>query len=367
MSPSLTAGEVLARRMRSLLLTRDHTPGSVSDVVTWFGAMQSQDLTSGLFSLALRLESSRAHVEAALERREALRTWPMRGTIHLVPARDARWMVDLMGQRPLAGAAKRRASLGLSEADAERAVDVLGAALAGGGRLRRSQCLAELEKHGLSCEGQRGYHLLWYAAQRGVTCIAPDVDGEQTFVLLDEWVPDAVRLSRDEALATMAVRYYRSHGPTTRRDLAGWTGLSAADVKRSIGAAGTALQTVRLDGVEMLEAAGQGATAEHEPADDVVVLPGFDEYLLGFKERSLMLEPTDLAAVVPGRNGVFQATVVRGGLVVATWTRSARRSATVVDVRPLRPLSRQDRARVPAAFDAYARFIDGPVDVRLAD
>lgn len=372
-SGALTANQALARRMRSLLLSRDEPLGGVGDVVTWFGAMQSQDVSSGLFSLALRLETSRAEVEKALERREALRTWPMRGTIHLVPSRDARWMVEVMGARPLAAAAKRRAYLGLSEADAGRAVDILGAALTGGGRLTRAQCLDELERNGLSCDGQRGYHLLWYASQRGVTCIAPDVDREQTFVLLDEWVPDPVRLSRDEALATIAVRYYRSHGPTTRHDLAGWTGLTAAEAKRGIAVAGDLLATVTVDGVEMFEAAESGRVpapevgSAQDPDDEIMVLPGFDEYLLGFKDRSLMLDADDLAAVVPGRNGVFQATVVRGGRVIGAWKKTARRSDTVVQVRPLRALPARDRTRVVGAFDSYARFTGGPVDVRWTE
>jgi hypothetical protein len=365
----LTGSQALERRMRNLLLSLDNPPlGSVGEVVTWLGAMQSQDLTSGLFSLALRLAATRAEVESALERREALRTWPMRGTIHLVPSRDAAWMLELMGPRALAGSAKRRAFLGLDERDADRAVDVLGAALAGGGRLSRAQCLAALEQAGLSSAGQLGYHMLWYASQRGVTCIAPNVAGEQTFVLLDEWVPDPVRLSRDEALATIAVRYFRSHGPTTRQDFAGWTGLTAADAKRGIAEAGDLLSPVTVDGTEMVEAGDE----RPEPArdgldDDMIVLPGFDEYLLGFKNRSLMLDDGDLGAVIPGRNGVFQATVVRAGRVVATWKKAANRSGTLVEVRPVRTMPGRERNRVDAAFDAYRRFTGTAVDLSWVD
>ncbi len=71
---------------------------------------------------------------------------------------------------------------------------------------------------------------------------------EQTFVLLDEWVPDPHRPDRDEALATIALRYFRSHGPATRQDFAGWTGLTAADAERGIAAAGDELATVEVEG-----------------------------------------------------------------------------------------------------------------------
>lgn len=94
-------------------------------------------------------------------------------------------------------------------------------------------------------------------------------------MLLDEWVPDPVRLEREEALATIAVRYARSHGPTTVQDLAGWTGLTAADVRRGIAAAGEALVPVDVEGREMLADAAPlaaGLARSLGPADDVLAL-----------------------------------------------------------------------------------------------
>lgn len=366
----LTAADALRLRMVSLLLADRQVadrpagrPDDVAGVVTWFGAMQAQDVASGMWSLGARLPgSTHADVLAALERREALRTWPMRGTVHLVPSRDARWMVQVLGARPLAGAAARRAMIGLADDTAERAVEVLGDALAGGGRLTRAQCLQTLADAGVAVTGQLGYHLLWYASQRGVTCIAPHVDGEQTFVLLDEWVPDPHRPERDEALGLIASRYFRSHGPTTRQDFAGWTGLTAADAKRGIAVAGDALTSVRVDDVEMfVDPALLDAEA---PQTQMLALPGFDEYLLGFKDRSLMLDAAHRQAVIPGNNGVFQSTIVRGGRVIGTWKRSLTKRFTVVDVRPLVELSKADRDQAERALSSYARFMGLPLQLR---
>lgn len=359
----LTGAEALALRMTSLLL-RPHPvarPGSVADVVEWFGAMQAQDVASGEWSLGVRLPGRpQADVRAALERREALRTWPMRGTVHLVPARDAHWMLAVTGVRTLAGAATRRAQLGLSETDAERAVDVLGDALAGGGRLTRAECLATLNAAGLDTTGQRGYHLLWYASQRGVTCIAPQVGKEQTFALLDEWVPDPRRPDREEALGLLALRYVRGHGPVTAHDLARWTGLTVTDARRGIAVAGDALAPVEVGDAEALVDAAL-LDAPREPVDDVHTLPGFDEYLLGFKDRTLMLDPAHAAAVVPGNNGVFQSTVVRGGRVVGTWKRTIGKSAVSVTVQPLVPFDAALRSRVESALAGYAAYLGLPL------
>jgi hypothetical protein len=354
--------------MASLLLRErpGGRPADVAGVVTWLGAMQAQDLASGLWSFAVRLPGFTVDdVTAALERREAVRTWPMRGTVHFVPPRDVHWMLDLMGSRALAGAAKRRASLGLSEEDADRAVEVLGAALAGGGRLTRAQCITVLADKGIDTAGQLGYHLLWYASQRGVLCIAPNIGTEQTFVLLDEWVPDPYRPDREEALATIALRYFRSHGPATRQDFAGWTGLTAADARRGIAAAGDQLATVRVGGTEMwLDPAlldGVPATAQ---TGEILVLPGFDEYLLGYKDRSLMLAEEHKQAIIPGGNGVFQATVVRDGRVIGTWKRTLSKTRVQIAVQPLVPLRKTDRAGIEQAFEEYARFIQRPPEVR---
>ncbi len=291
----------------------------------------------------------------------------MRGTVHFVPARDAHWMLDLMGTRALAGAARRRAFLGLSEDVAVRAVDVLGAVLAGAGRLTRAQCLGVLAEHGIETAGQLGYHLLWYASQRGVLCIAPNIGSEQSFVLLDEWVPDPYRPGRDEALATIATRYFGSHGPTTRQDFAGWTGLPAADARRAIAAAGDRLASVTVDGAEMyLDPAVLDASAPSDPdRRDVLVLPGFDEYLLGYKDRSLMLADEHRPAIIPGNNGMFQATVVRDGRVIGTWKRTLATTKVRIDVRPLVPLGTADRRRIEQAFQRYAGFLGRSPEVHL--
>ena len=361
----ITPAEALALRMRSLLLPAVKEPSGVADVVEWFGAMQAQDLASVLWSLGARLPRyTEKQVIEALERREGLRTWPMRGTVHLIPPADARWMLDLMGVRALAGAAQRRLALGLDEKTADRAVDVLRAALQGGKRLTRGACVAALTDAGVTTAGQAAYHLLWYASQRGVTCIAPNSGKEQTFVLLDEWATDPRRPDRDEALAIMAVRYFRGHGPTTRQDFAGWMGMTVTDVKRGIAAAGDALTSVRVDDVEMyLPPALLDAPRDVEPG--FRALPGFDEYLLGFKDRTLMVDDAHKQAIIPGGNGIFQATIVRSGRVIGTWKRTlAPRNRVVVEVRPLVAFRAADRKKTETALAPFARYLERDLEVR---
>lgn len=372
----LTTRQALGLRMRSLLLAGPTGPSTVAEVVEWFGAMQAQDMASGLWSLGARLPGhTMTEVSAALERREAIRTWPMRGTVHLVPPADARWMLDLMGVRALTGAAKRRAALGLADSVAERGVEILAEALRGR-RLTRAECLATLAEAGVTLGGQMGYHLLWYASQRGVTCIAPHIGKEQTFALLEEWAPKPNTPGREEALGIIASRFFRSHGPATRADLVRWTGLTVTDAKAGIAAAGDRLTTVRVDGAEMLlapevlDAAPVGAGSAEAGAvgggarEEWVALPGFDEYMLGYKDRAMMVDEQHLPAIVPGGNGVFQSTIVRAGRVVATWKRTLGRKAVTIDVLPLMPLTAGERKHAEAALQPFAAFVGLPAQVR---
>lgn len=330
------------------------------DVARWFGAMQSQDVASGHWSLGVRaLRLTDADITDAFERAEIVRTWPMRGTIHIVPAEDVRWMLELTGSRALAGAERRRETLGLTSRDADRAVETLAQALRSQPVLTRSEALESIVDGGIDVTGQRGYHLLWYAAQCGVTCIGPQRGSDQTFVALDAWAPAQVQLARDEALAELLLRFVRSHGPVSLRDFSGWTGLTLGDAKRA--ASGNDGRLTPLAGetgevwstVELAERLRQGDDMGHTP----VALPGFDEFILGYKDRSVQVPDGAMERIVPGGNGVFRATVVIDGLVVATWKRTLSTTRVTVEVEPLTRMTKSTRSTMHAAFEPYARFL----------
>ena len=354
------------RRLASLLLSERiaRRPG---DVVEWFGAMQAQDLASGEWSFGIRCAGlTQADVYRATVDREILRTWPMRGTVHFVPPRDARWMLEVTGTRALAGAAGRRQQLGLSDATVDAAAEVLRQALRGGGCLTRAECVELLVDAGVHTAPEHGYHLLWYASQIGVTCIGPQRGKEQTFVLLDEWVPDPRQLDRDDALSVLALRFVRSHGPVTRHDLARWTGLTMGDATRAIALAGDELEPVDVGGIEMVVAAGV-LDEVAGPRPEVLLLPGFDEYMLGYKDRAAMLTDEQFERVVPGRNGVFKPTVVVDGRVAGTWSRKVRAVHVDVVVAPFGRIPAATRRALDGAAAAYGEYLGLEARVSVAE
>lgn len=307
--------------------------GTPAAAVRRLTAAQGQDYAGALTSVALRTTArSRDEVLAALDRGEVVRSWPMRGTLHLTAAEDLPWLLDLLGARALAGVAGRRAALGLTDTDVDRACEAVAAALSGGRRLTRAELLAAIEADGVAVTGQRGYHLLWFAAQTGHICLGPTAAGEQLFVRLDEWVPGSRRLDREEALAELAARFFTGHGPATVHDLARWAGLPVRDARAGLAAARPHLGTMTVEGTEhFLDAAVPDRLAAcREQARGTFLLPGFDEFVLGYGDRGAVLDPEFAQRIVPGGNGVFLPTVVVDGRIVGTWRfdgRGARRAA----------------------------------------
>lgn len=329
---------------------------TAADAVRWLTAVQAQDPKGALTSVALRTAArSRAEVEQAFDAGEVVRSWPMRGTLHLVAAQDLPWMLPLLTPRVLAGAAARRAQLDIDDRTIDRTGALTSEALQGGRRLARAELLAAWNAGGLDTSSQRGYHLIAHLAQTGLVCFGPTAGGEQLLVLVDEWIREPRRLERDEALAELALRFLRSHGPAPVADLVRWTGLRAADARTGVDLVRDQLEVLDVDGVEHLmdPHTPERLAAARREAAGVLLLPGFDELMLGYGDRSAMLAPEHADRIVPGGNGVFRPTVIARGGVVATWKRGGRTAAPTLELDAFTPLP----ARVAtAARQAWTRL-----------
>lgn len=330
------------------------------EVVRWMGAMQAQDYLQSLWAIGLRMQSvTVADIEQAIADRKILRTWPMRGTIHFVPPEDAKWMLKLSAVRMLARDKRRREQLELDETIIEHSQKLFHDALKGGKQLSRLNMMKLLADAGINPEGQRGYHLLWYMAQTGLICFGPIEDKQQTFVLLDEWVPTSRQLSREESLAVLAERYVVSHGPATLYDFAGWAGLTVTDAKAGLEAAKSGLLLEKIHGQEYWLAKDAPGQKAHTTSS-VFLLPGFDEYLLGYKDRSAVLAAEHAQKIVPGNNGIFLPTIVVAGQVVGTWKRTLGKNALDIRLKPFTQLGNSEERAIEAA-KWYSDFLGLPL------
>jgi hypothetical protein len=225
--------------------------------------------------------------------------------------------------------------------------------------------MGALEDAGISTEGQRGYHLLWYHAQRGLICLGPPQAKQQTFVLLDAWVPPAPPLERAEALSRLARTYFRGHGPATIDDLARWAGLTLTEARE---AHGWVADVLELMVVGEMEYWFDPEVAAPRPArDEAHLLPPFDEYFLGYRDRRPLLgRHYDAYHSAISKNGVLSATVVVGGRVVGTWRRTVRARRVDVEISSFEPLA-QHRHSIEAAAARYAAHLGLAAEVTLSE
>ena len=359
--------DITRRRLVSQALT-----GAITDpaaVVDRMLALQAQDLRWAKWAVAVRAPgSTSADVDALIDSGRVVRSWPMRGTLHLVPAPDLAWLLDLSTPRLWAGAATRRRDLGLDEATIERSRTVAEEALSGGRELSRTDFQALLQQNGINVDGQRGYHLIWHLAQSGTLCWGRQLDSQQMLVLLNEWVPNPRRLDRDEALGEYLLRYLAGHGPAALTDFAWWSQVTMADAKIALAVAGPQLDVLDVDGVRHLllrsaDVGPLGRAAAGRGPNAVLALPGFDEHLLGYRDRSFAIEPENLTRVVPGKNGIFLPILVRGGRIAGTWRRDWQARAITVQPVPFAAPSPAFARSADRALHEYARFLGRRVHV----
>ena len=365
----LSVGQVLAWRMRRQLLHPVGSLGVVDTVEAMVGA-QAQVQSSAELGIALRRRNATVgEAAAAIADRTLMRTWAMRGTLHMVATRDVRWMVSLLGPVFAAKGRRRREQLGLDDATCERALTALASILAGSAQLTRAELVTRLAAEGIPIDPrtQQPPHLLGYAANRGLICRGPDRPGEEpAYVLLDDWAPDAPSLGRDEALAELARRYLGGFGPAAPADFAAWSGLPAPDGRRAWALIAGELSQVTASG-ERLSALAGGDEGPAQAGPAPRLLGHFDPYLLGYRDRGLVLDPRYTRRIQAG-GGFIQPAVIVDGRVAGTWrlARDARRGTARITVEPFTALPEASRAGLAAEAADIGRFLGSEVTFGIA-
>ena len=333
---------------------------TAEDVVTQLGAIQAQDYTGALWSIGLRLTgATRASVEQAIADRTIVRTWPMRGTLHFVPAVDAKWMLELLAPRVIRNAAPRHRQLELDAGTFKRSRNIIAKALGQQRVMTRKDIFAALEKSGIGTGGNRGIHILQQLSMECTLCYGPHAEKQPTFAMFDDWIATSRTLGREEALRTIAFRFFTGHGPATVRDFVWWTGLPVAEAKEALQLARESLESYEHEGAEHWMA--KGLTVREDVAPGAHLLPGYDEYLLGYTNRTAALPARHAERVVPGGNGAFTATLVLDGQVRGTWRRETHAKGLVVEASPFGRLSAAEKSAFDEPLERYAKFVGAPV------
>jgi hypothetical protein len=335
------------------------------DALASMGAIQAQDYPAALWAIGLRCGNvTQKDVEAAIAEKKIVRTWLMRGTLHFVASSDIHWVLRLLAPRLTAYSASRERQLGMSGGTVNRSKVLFAKALEGGGRLTRDEMYRALEKGGINTRDARGYHLLYRAASDGLICFGAHDGKRPTFTLLDEWIAHREEVSVDQALGELASRYFISHGPATIKDYVWWSGLKVSDARMGIEKASPRLVTEEMGGKTYYaprdEPPGKDGTSVH-------LLPAFDEYLVGYSDRSAMLGDEKTQEVLrsgkitfTNSNGIFLPTIVIDGEVVGIWKRRDEHGKAILTIQPFRRLDVEQMKGVRRAAEGYGEFLGVP-------
>lgn len=327
------------------------------DVVRWLGAVQAQDFNGAKWALALRMvDATHKTIEETFNRGEILRTHVMRPTWHFVAPEDIRWLLELTTPRVNVRCGPYYRKYELDDATLKRSNKILTKALQGGKYLPRAELKAVLNRSGVAADDLvRLAHILLRAELDGVICSGPRIGKQFTYALLEERVPPAKRLAREEALAKLTRTYFRSHGPATVNDFVWWSGLTTADARKGVALLASDLVEVNVNSSvywTVRPSRTDLSLNRRTSQPDAYFLPAYDEYNVAYKNRDSL---PNVAILSP--------TVMLNGEIVGNWKPVNTKNSVTLATTTARSLKRAERLALSRAADRYAAYLTLPVRV----
>ncbi len=332
---------------------------AVRDVV----GIQAQLTPAMMLALRARVSGlTISDIETAIaDDRSLVRSWAMRGTLHLLAVDDVRWIVGLLGPIFSAKDKRRRLQLGIDDDLSAAGLKAIRAILHHSDPLNRHELLDKLIEHDVDIhrKGQALIHLIAQAALEGIICLGPDREnGKSTYVLLDNWVKQGKAMPEDKALTELARRYLIGYGPVDVKDFAAWSGLPLTDAKKGWKQLQDAdeLVEVRVEDRTLWSLAEQTTSLSKSEHSETVVrlLPAFDTYVLGYADRDYLVRPEHQREVFHG--GQTVPVVLVNGLAVGVWRYDRQGKKLKVTVRPFDACDKPINDLVAEEADDIGRF-----------
>ncbi|MEI3799018.1 MULTISPECIES: winged helix DNA-binding domain-containing protein [unclassified Chitinophaga] len=323
------------------------------DIVAFFGAMQAQEHANSKWGIGARLPGcTDADIEKAISHKSIIRTTAFRGTLHLIAPADVRWILQLIAPTIKARMGSMMRKLEMDNALLQKTNQYITKALQGGNHLTRKELTTLLQEKGINTDDHRMNHIIYHAAADGIICNGPLSGKQFTYTLLDEWLPGTATLNKQASLVTLAKRYFISHGPATLPDFAQWAGLPLTDARAGLEGAQSALKPLDVNGTAYWMAPGKKQTTP----DTALLLPAFDEYFIGYKDRSTLID-MQFAKKVMTINGIFNPIMVQNGQIIGTWKRTFKKDSVTIVTDPFKPLKKAGLKAFEPAAQRYAGFL----------
>lgn len=329
------------------------------DVVSWMGAVQSQDFAGGKWAIGLRSKGlTESDVERAFAEGSILRTHLMRPTWHFVTPTDIRWMLALTAPRVRSLMAYNDRQWGLDRTIINKSNEALTKTLRGGKQLTRTELATALQKNKINTDDLRLTQLMIHAELDGVVCSGARQGKQFTYALLEERVPPARFLEHDEAVVELAKRYFTSHGPATLKDFVWWSGLSASDAKRGLETIKSEFENEAIDGETYWFVAS--AVSSTKGSVRAYLLPNYDEYTVGYTDRSAIFDSVHSDKLDSRGSVLAQHVILTAGKIVASWKRTLQKKSVEIESKPFVTLRKSEMKAIIQAAERYANFLNLP-------
>jgi len=352
---TLTWPQVIARRLARSHLLRPAPKTRLAQAVGEIGLIQAQVLSAAELGIGLRVRGAAVDdVRKELyERRSLVKTWSIRGTLHLVPAAEL----------PLWSAAVRGPANGAARGPDE-VLDAVADALDGRCLTRAELADAVAERLGRPLERLRSAwgDLLHAPASAGVLCFGPPQGANVTFVRADQWIGGWRDEDPASARAEVLRRYLAAYAPATPTDFARWSGFGRAAAQELFRELAEELEQVRIERRRAFILSGDTGDFDRDPKG-VLLLPQYDVYVIGFWPREPLVPPPVKERIRQDPKGRFESVtgvspLVVDGVVAGLWRRQRGRDGVAIDVDQVLPLPRGRRDELAAAVDAVRAILD---------
>lgn len=352
------------RRLRlsaqHLLIGTESDNSNVAQLLQTICGVQAQYPFDATLALHVRMNdlTSTELKQTQIDERTIVRTWCMRGTLHLLAAEDFHWLIDLHGRTFIQKSRRRYEELELNEKLYNKSIEKLYAILAQSEPLTRDEVIDYLMTQGINLEGQASYHLLRRAALDGLICFGPDRDGEPTYVLVENWL-SVVRkpLSKEEALAKLARRYLEAYGPARLADLVKWSGLPMKDLRQGWESISHDMIEVRIADQRLYLLEKQVLSNESKILDSSVhLVPAYDPYLLGYRDRKIILSEDAVKDVYPG-GGLLRPAIIIDGYIVGSWEIKRYQRCIEVRINALREIVEPVQNELRIEVQNFGKFL----------
>ena len=335
-----------------------------AQIVQWFGAMQAQDYAAAKWAIALRSKDlTDADIEQAFNAGEILRTHIMRPTWHFVTPADIRWLLALTAPRVKRFNGYYYRQSGLDKTIFEKGNAVIKNALQGGKQLTRTELKSELDRHKVPTENLGLTYTIMQAELDGVVCSGGRLGKQFTYMLLDERAPKTEEISQEEALAKLIKRYLQSHGPAQLQDFVWWSGLTMSDAKKGMEFIKSEVRIEEKNGKTYWSLE---AIKKSNDSHDALLIPGFDEYFIAYKDRSDILDKKYAKQLNQG-GGMINGAILAEGKMIGGWKRTFAKGNVIITMELFEKGSASLEHALEKQAKRYGEFINMPVsfDIRF--